>query len=154
MTFYIGHISIQLHEDPHGLLLTAFGEVWPLPGQSPGEAQALILKNFDIVKAKYAETTSNAISDEELDEICLHIVLYYFYLYNSWKAFNEKEKNRDLAFQQKDFTHPYTYDKVIRFFKHKYPDDYLSKCALMLDLTPDAVSNYEATRSDFYQTFR
>ena len=91
---------------------------------------------------------------EELDEICLRVALHYFYLYNSWRSVSEKEKNRSLAFLQKDFSHPNTRDKVIQFFKRTYPNDYAAKSAALLGMKTDELLKYETDNRDFYNAFR
>ncbi len=154
MTFYLEKIKIDLTENPHGLQLLALDEELPLPGQTMEETKDTVTKNFKIVNEKYAKTASSIIPIEELNEICLRLVIYYFYLYNSWRSLYEKEKNRDLTFLDKDFTHPYTYDRVIQFFKNKYPKDYGDKYAVMLGITAIEVLKYEADRHDFYNSFR
>ncbi|HWR34066.1 MAG TPA: hypothetical protein VN451_11080, partial [Chitinophagaceae bacterium] len=88
------------------------------------------------------------------NEVCLKIVLYYFHLYNSWKSLYEKEKDRNLLFLEKDYKHPYTYDKVLQYFKNKYPKDYISKSAALLDIKPEELLKYESDRDYFYNLFR
>ena len=92
MTFYIEQIKIDLAEDKYGLRLTALDHELPLPGQSIEEAKNTITENFEIVSTKYKKSTLGIIPTEELNEVCLKVVLYYFYLYNSWRSIYEKEK--------------------------------------------------------------
>jgi hypothetical protein len=154
MTFDIEQIKIDLVENQYGLQMTVFNDGYPLPGQSIGETKDTITKNFGIVKGKYLQLASDTISPEELNEISLKVVIHYFYLYNSWKSQYEKEKNRDLTFLDKDFDHPNTYDKVIQFFKNKYPREYAAKCAILLGKTADELLKYEGNNNDFYNSFR
>jgi hypothetical protein len=154
MTFYIEKIKIDLTEDQYGLQLKALDEKLPLPSQTIEETKAIVTKNFDLVKEKFYETSATIIAIEDLNEVCLRIVLHYFYLYNTWKNIYEKEKNRDLTFLDKDFSHPNTYDKIIQFFKNKYPKDYAPKCAVMLGIKATELLKYEADKQDFYNSFR
>lgn len=154
MTFYIAAMKIDLTEDAYGLRMAALDSEWPLPGQSLEETRRIITGNFEMVREMYAIASSNAISDEDLNEVSLRVVIYYFYLYNSWKGIYEKEKNRDLTFLEKDFTHPYTYDRVIQFFRNKYPADYADKCAALLAMASDEVLKYESDTHAFYTSFR
>jgi len=154
VTFYIEQIKIELVQDAYGLTLTALNNEFPLPGQTIAEAKNTITENFKIVSTKYQKSTPGIVPAEELNEVCLKVVLYYFYLYNLWRSIYEKEKNRNLTFIPNDFTHPYTYDEVIRYFRPKYPNEYADKCAAMFEIKKEAVLKYEGDRESFYSLFR
>jgi len=154
VTFYIEKIKVELIEATQGLRLTALDLELPLPGQSIEETKETVGKNFETVKEKYQPAASAIMTTEELDEICLRVTLHYFYLYNSWRSVSEKEKNRSLAFQEKDFSHPNTRDKVIQFFRLKYPNDYAAKSAALLGMKTDELLKYETDNRDFYNAFR
>lgn len=154
MFFHIEKIKIELTEDLYGIRLKTATDDLPLPGQTISETMETVRKNFEIVQEEYKKPTPDNIDMDEVNEVCLKIVLYYFYLYNSWKKTNEKEKDRDLTFLPKDFSHPYTYDIVIQYFKSKYPTDYAGKCAVMLGLQVENLLKYEYDRADFYNAFR
>jgi hypothetical protein len=154
MDFFIEAIKIELSEDAYGLRLKTLDFEYPLPGQSLEETMDVLTKNFETVQAKYGKALSKNIVQEDINEISLRIVLYYFYLYNSWRSLYEKERNRSLIFLEKDFEHPYTYDSVIQFFKLRYPNDYAVKCAALLELKVEALLKFETERRDFYDAFR
>lgn len=154
MFFHIEKIQIELTEDLYGIRLKTATDDLPLPGQTIAETMETVRINFETVQEKYKKSATDKIDMDELNEVCLKIVLHYFYLYNTWKETNEKEKDRDLAFLPKDFSHPYTFDIVIQYFKNKYPTDYAGKCAAMLDMQVDKLLKYEYDRADFYNAFR
>ncbi len=154
MVFYIEKIEIDLTENKYGLQLNTAHGTTPLPGQTLDSAMDTIQKNFETVKEHFSKTASDTIPIDELHEVCLKIVLHYFYLYNTWKYSNEKEKDRDLAFLNKDFDHPNTYDIIIQYFKNKYPKDYAVKGAILLKKTSDELLRYEYNRDEFYNAFR
>ena len=154
MTLFIEQLEIKLTEDQYGLRLNWDDAQLPLPGQTLATATDLLQKNFATVKGRFSLLASDTIPAEELDEVSLKVVLHYFYLYNSWKYSNEKEKDRDLAFLQKDFHHPYTYDIILQYFKLKYPGDYALKCACLTEKTADELLKYEYDRDSFYNSFR
>ncbi len=154
MLFYIEKTAIELTENKYGLQLNTAHDVLPLPGQTLDEAMHTIQKNFELVNAHFSKTASDTIPIDELHEVCLKIVLHYFYLYNAWKYSNEKEKDRDLTFLPNDFDHPNTYDIIIQYFKLKYPKDYALKGAILLKKTSDELLKYEYNRDEFYNAFR
>ena len=154
MVFYIETMQIELIENQYGLQLTMGDYQSPLPGQTIAETTDTIKRNFEILKSQYAKTASGTIEVKELNEVCLKIVLYFFGLYNSWKYANEKEKDRDLTFLPKDFSHAHTMDIIIQYFKNKYPKDYAGKCASILDIPVAELLKYEYNRNDFYDSFR
>ena len=154
MTFYLEGIKLDLTQATHGLRLDALDNSWPLPGQTPEETKRILSENFEVVRQKYAPRATGLVFPGEVHEVSLLIAIYYFFLYNSWKYSNPKEKDRSLAFSENNFTHPYTYDRVITFFKLRYPDEYAMKSAILLAMTPDAVLKYEADRYAFYAYFR
>lgn len=154
MIFTIETLQIDLIENQYGLHMTAFTDEFPLPGQTLEETKSVITNNFKIVKEKYIKAASNGVSLDDINEVSLKIVIHYFYLYNTWKSLYEKEKDRDLTFRQEDYTHPNTYDKIIQFFRNKYPKDYVEKCAIILEIPPEILSKYEYDRHEFYSSFR
>lgn len=154
MTFYLEGIKLDLTQVTHGLRLDALDSTWPLPGQTIEETIRILSENFEVVRQKYAPRATGLVFPGEVHEVSLHIAIYYFFLYNSWKYSNPNEKNRSLAFSEDNFTHPYTYDRVITFFKLRYPEEYAVKSAILLAMTPDAVLKYEADRHAFYTSFR
>lgn len=155
MIIYIEQIKIELTENQYGgLYLTMGGQKNLLPGQSFEQAETIIRKNFEILKSQFLKTASSKIKIEELNEVCLKIVLYWYGLHNSWKYSNEKEKDRDLSFQLKEIQHPYTMDILIPYFKNKNPNDYAEKCASLLDISTDKLLKDESDRAFFYASFR
>lgn len=153
MIFYIEQIKIEVTEDEYGIRLKIWDDEWLLPGQSIAETKDTIIKNIDIVSTKYIKKATGLIPAAELNEVCLKIVVHYFYLYNLWRSIYEKEKERNLVFQHEDFTHPNTYDTIIRYFKIKYPNNYPDKCTAMLGIKKDAFLKYEAERESFNNNF-
>lgn len=111
MFFSIESIKIELIENQFGLQLKMEDYQYPLPGQTIDETVNIIRKNFEILKSQYSKTASGKLKDEEINEVCLKIVLHFFGMYNSWKYSNKKEKDRDLTFLEKDFKHPQALDR-------------------------------------------
>jgi hypothetical protein len=61
----------------------------------------------------------------------------------------KRETNRDLTFIQKDFEHPYTSDTIVDYFKNRYPDNYVNKCEVMLNMTTEQVRKYVIRKEQF-----
>ena len=83
MIFFIENIRIELTENIHGLTLTTSSGELPLPGQNILETTEILQSNFKIVQKHFIKLSEDKINAEDLHEICLKIVVYYFYLYNS-----------------------------------------------------------------------
>jgi len=154
MVFFIKNIKIELTENIHGLTLTTSSGEFPLPGQNISETTEILQSNFEIVQKHFIKPSEDKINAEDLHEICLKIVVYYYYLYNSWRTSNPNKKSIDLNFLKKDFDHPYTYDIIIQYFKNKYPEDYEHKSSVMLDIPVEKLLKYEYDRAEFYKAFR
>ena len=154
MVFYVEKIEIELTENQYGLLLKTADSELPLPGQTIEQTIETLQGNFEILKNHYLKTASSTIVPEELNEVCLKIVLHFFGLYNSWKYSNENEKDRDLTFLPKDFGHANTRDILLQYFKRKYPEDYADKCASILDMPAADLLKYEYNNNEFYNSFR
>ena len=154
MVFFIKNIKIELTENIHGLTLTTSSGEFPLPGQNISETTEHLQSSFEIIQKHFIKPSEDKINAEDLNEICLKIVVYYFYLYNSWRTSNPNKKSIDLNFLKKDFDHPYTYDIIIQYFKNKYPEDYEHKSSVMLDIPVEKLLKYEYDRAEFYKAFR
>jgi len=154
MVFQIEHLKIELTENEYGIILNAFNDSIPLPGQSFQGTKEIVLHNFKLVKTHFLKFYNSEIEIEEFHDVCLKIVIHYFYIYNLWRNYNEKEKDRDLKFLKKDLNHPNTYDMVMQYFKNKYPAEYLTKSSQFLNQTLDKLKKYEYNRDEFYNAFR
>ncbi|MGB4959138.1 MAG: hypothetical protein WBO36_06645 [Saprospiraceae bacterium] len=154
MNFVIEGINIELRKDAKALRANILDEGYYFSFQSFQETKDTITSNFYVVKEHYSQTALLTISMTELNEVSLKIVLYYFQLYNSWRSIYEKYKDKDLTFLNKDYTHPYTYDLIINYFRLKYPEDYIKIAAAMINKSPSEVLKYKTDRDDFYNSFR
>jgi hypothetical protein len=61
----------------------------------------------------------------------------------------KRETKRDLTFIQKDFENPYTSSKIVDYFKKMYPDNYATRCEVMLGMTPDQFKEYNIRKEQF-----
>ncbi len=153
MYFIAGNIQVNLAEENTGLRLKTQEENMFLPGQTFAETEKVVTQNFNVVKDWYKPRYPEGFSEDDLNTVCLKVVLHYFYQYTTWRSFYEEYKDCDLSFQQDDFEHPFTYDKLRYFFRLKYPNDYIRICASLTGKTSDEFRRYEADREFFNSKF-
>lgn len=121
-----------------------------LMNQSVAIVADILVKNFKQVSEHYKKRNQGGIANEDLDYISTQLVSKYFYMYNSWNNWYKKIKKRDLLFQNEDFSYPDTYDDIIYYLRNKYPDTWLEKCALLLDMTTIQLQEYYTKRLVYY----
>lgn len=113
----------------------------------------LIRHNFNVVNRHYRIMVEKATAEFDYSDVTLisiAITLHYLYLYNSWRSMYKNQENRDLKFNEKDFSHPFTHDILFNYFKTKYPNDWEDKCAVLLGMELSKLKAYYKTREDYY----
>jgi hypothetical protein len=113
----------------------------------------LIKHNFNIVNSHYKlmiDATTVLFHAEDINEVSISIVLYYLYMYNSWRSMYKKQENKDLRFYEKDFTHPSTHDIIFTYLKSKYPKNWEEKSSVLIGVGLDDLRIYYKRRQDFY----
>lgn len=149
MTIKLDSIIINISDEDNGIRLTTENENWFIPRQTLDETKAIIEKNFKIIKTYFQDKLGEIITGSDLDNVSLKITLLYFQMYNHWRTMYKRERNRDLTFIQKDFEHPYTSNEIVDYFKNKYPDSYIEKCEIMLNMTNEQVKEYIIRKEQF-----
>jgi hypothetical protein len=149
MTFSIDHIIVRIDNEVNGIRLTTETENLLLQNQTLIETKSVIEKNYKIVKEYFQDKMSDTITETDLENFSLKIVLHFFYMYNLWRTMYQREKNRDLTFLDKDFKHPYTSYHIIDYFKNKYPDNYADKCETILEMTSEQFKEYLISKEQF-----
>jgi len=117
--------------------------------QTIDETSYTIKKNYEIVKNYYTGKTGTKIDSYDLTCVCLRIVLNSFIMYNNWRAMYKKEKNRDLTFLIDDFDNFDTKRYIIDYFEEKYPNDYSTKCKIMMDISDKEFEILDIRRKQF-----
>ena len=113
----------------------------------------LIVHNFEIVRDHYKSKIKDAKEKIDLTDIChisIKIVLYYIFIYNSWRNIYKKQRNKDLKFQCDDLKNASTSDIIIKYYKNKYPDIWENKCCILLDMNIEELKEYFESRRYFY----
>lgn len=146
----IGKTKIKFSPHPNGVRFETEDDNLLFPNMQAGDAVPILQSNFEIVYLHFKAIAKNNLEDEILQQACFKIVVFYFYMYALWRAYNENQKGRDLNFLDSDFNHPYTFDKVREFFLRHHHATYAEKSAAMLGMQINAFKEYEQQRQDFY----
>jgi len=149
MTFNIDHIIVRIDNEVNGIRLTTENENLLLQNQTFVETKSVVEKNYKIVKEYFRDKMSAPITETNLENFILKIILHFFYMYNLWRTMYKKKKNRDLAFLVKDFKHPSTSYHIIDYFKNKYPANYADKCEIILEMTSEQFKKYLTSKEQF-----
>jgi hypothetical protein len=124
-----------------------------LSNQNIDSVAELIQYNFDVVVNHYKlmiDREKKEFDLKDINFISISIVLHYLYMYNSWRVMYKKQENKDLRFNEKDFSNPSTHDIVFNYFKTKYSNDWEEKCAVLLGMELNELNAYYKTRESFY----
>lgn len=149
----LGNITLSILSEGDNVRVKSDRENNILSNQSVDNVFELIKHNFDVVSSHYKSMineTKDKFDFEDLNQISIAIVLYYLYMYNSWRFMYKKQENRDLRFNEKDFLHPSTHDIVFNYFKSMHQNDWEAKCAVLLGMELTELKAYYKTREDFY----
>ncbi|WP_295801185.1 hypothetical protein [Mucilaginibacter sp.] len=143
------NLNIDLQLENGGLrVITKIGS-YLVRNQTYEETKSVIEKNYKIVKDYYQGKANSLITEIDLENFSLKIVLNYFYMYNMWRTMYKREKNRDLTFLPKDFEHPTTSYLIINYFQKQYPNNYADKCELLLNMSSDRFLEYMRFKEQF-----
>ena len=154
MKVLIDNLIIKIEKKFEGIQVNITGLInYILPNQTLHETKEVIEKNYHIVKSHYIHLANQGIDENDIYNICLKIVLYYFSMYNQWRKLYKREKNRNLIFLEKDFNNSYTNDIIINYFRKKYQADFENKCAVFLGFTHDEFVQYFKERMNFNNMF-
>lgn len=153
INYKLDHITVELtkerNEQCDGLRFRTEIENWFIPNQTIEETKRVTEINYGIVKAYYKDKIGQVISEADLGNMCVRIVLYYFQMYNHWRTMYKRETKRDLTFLSKDFEHTFTAYQIIDHFKKMYPGTYAEKCEKILEMSPSQFKEYELEKDRF-----
>ncbi len=109
----------------------------------------LISNNYQIVRGHYRAKSVGIVQDNDLNDICLSIVIKHLHMYNMWRSMYKKERERNLRFLSTDFTSSSSSDEIIRYLKKRYPTNYSQQCQSLLGLTPNEFKVIEERRNNY-----
>ncbi len=147
----IGSTEINFFSHPNGVRFeSSIGDTLLFPDLTVEVSEQILRANYAIVYKHFKAIAKDQLEEDVLQKACFKIVVFYFYMYAFWRAYNENQKGRDLNFLDSDFNHPYTFDKVREFFLRHHHATYAEKSAAMLGMQINAFKEYEQQRQDFY----
>lgn len=126
-----------------------------LPGQNIENVILIIEENFKIVDFFYLKRIEDnpitTFDPEDIHYLSISIVLYYLYMYNSWRVQHPaRRKYQDLTFKQEDFDFPSTNDIIFRYCRSIYPADWEIKCSVLMSMESGDLRRYYEERLKFY----
>lgn len=124
-----------------------------LTNQSIDTVAELIILNFNIVSNHYKVmigTAKKSFDFEDIYHVSIAIVLHYLYMYNTWRSMYKKQENKELRFNEKDFSNSSTHDIIFYYLKFKYPDSWEEMCVILLGMESSQLKAYYKARNHFY----
>ncbi|WP_293917942.1 MULTISPECIES: hypothetical protein [unclassified Sphingobacterium] len=149
----IENITLGLSSEGMNVRVKSNKENLVLSNQNIDNVAELIEHNFNIVSNHYKliiDREKKEFDLKDINFISISIVLHYLYMYNSWRVMYKKQENKDLRFNENDFSNPSTHDIVFNYFKTKYPNDWEEKCAVLLGIELNKLNTYYKIRERFY----
>lgn len=149
----IENIILSLSSDGVDVRIKSDNENVILINQSVDNVSELIRYNFKKVSGHYKlmiNESKDRLDVKDISHVSIAIVLYFLFMYNSWRIMYKKLENKDLKFIEKDFSHPSTHDIIFKHFKTKYLNDWEEKCAVLLGKEVAELKSYYKTREEFY----
>jgi hypothetical protein len=149
MNFNLGHVEVHVTAEGDGVRLRTSLENISLSSQTFENIKLILTKNFEMVRTCFQQYSNGILNESELDELTLKVIFRYMAMYNNWKTFYPKERDRDLTFILKDLNTPMAYDLVTEYIKTKYRKGYQAKCAQLLGISKEEYLGYEKARKEF-----
>ena len=89
------------------------------------------------------------LSDKQLSEMALNVVLHFLYMYSNWRRTNEKNKDLELKLQPTDFDHIQANDECYWYCKSKLNGNFRAAAAALMGKTDKELRDYEVARERF-----
>jgi hypothetical protein len=113
----------------------------------------IIQHNFEIVDAHYRSMIAGhadiSFDLNDIHTLSLKIVVYYLYMYNSWRVQYRRPKYDNLDFKEEDFNNPSTNDLIFDFYRSNYPADWEEKCAVLMGKDLESLKIYYQRRLQY-----
>ena len=145
-------IELDISKTPFGKLNVEFHGQTILINESAERAIEIMKSNYEKIKAHYTSNLSKSkigADNEDLNTICVKILIYYLDQYSRWKE-QYKKSNYEIKFYEKDFDHPSTHDIVILYLKEKHPESWKSISEKYLNMTSEQFDFYWTNRLAYF----
>ncbi len=111
----IEDVVLVLSNEGNNIRVKSLSENVILINQTIDVVSEIIKYNLEIVinhfRLKVKEDYGQLV-EEDITQLSVSVVLYYLYMYNSWKNLYKKEAKRDLKFIVSDFDNVSTFDII------------------------------------------
>lgn len=145
------HITLSLYSESNNVNVKSKYANVILSNQNIEDVTNLIINNFHVVYSHYKSRVAyNSDILIDINVISVFIVLHYLYMYNTWRHTYKGKENIKLGFDNNDFNNPTTLDIIINYYKEKYPNNWIEKCNILLEMSEEELYDYYKKRADFY----
>ncbi|MDQ3111380.1 MAG: hypothetical protein M3R17_15950 [Bacteroidota bacterium] len=146
-------VTLRIEKSPmlnvNGLRFITDNIDYFIPSQTIEETKRVVEENYKIVKDHFQSKRTDLITDEDLENFSLKIVVSYLQMYNHWRTMYHRHKNNDLKFISKDFENVKTSYEIINYFENKYPNAFDDKCSMLLDMTLNQFHEFHQRKKQF-----
>src|SRR5689334_20194019 len=126
MSFFLDNIEINLTtEDQKTILRTSIE--YRVFHRTIDDVKSVLEKNYSVVKDQFKNKRGSVVSDRDLDEVCLDILLFFAQTRNMGFDANRKDMLQVLSNEKKDFDRS-SKEIIMNHFRRKYPSDFVGRC--------------------------
>lgn len=90
---------------------------------------------------------------KKVEELSSALAAHFYMEYMDFRKMYPKSIIRYSKLKIQDLENPFTHDFIIKFCKENYPDEYVSFCSCLFELSLEEFEVYEKRRSDFEEMF-
>ena len=106
-----------------------------------------MLRHYKVRNMKNAAETH--LSSKQLNEMTLHVVLNFLYMYSNWKSIDEKYKELELKLQPGDFDHVQAHRQCYWYCESNLKHDFRVAAAALMGKTDQELRDYELGQEYF-----
>jgi hypothetical protein len=123
-------------------------------GEDPIELKNAINAAMDQMLSHYKPRNKKTLigeylSEKQLSEMTLNVVLHFLYMYSNWRRTNDKYKDLELKLQPTDFDHIQANDECYWYCKSKLTGNFRVSAAALMGKTDKELRGYEVARERF-----
>ena len=123
-------------------------------GEDSKELNSAINAAMEQMLSHYKERNKKLIfgtylSEKQLYEMTLNVVLHFLYMYSNWRRTSDKYKDLELKLQPADFDHVQSNDHCYWYCESKLKDNFRAAAAALMGKTDKELRDYEVARELF-----